>query len=91
MTNEELIVLVARQTGITKANVRTVVRTWLQTLADNVLLGEHVTLPGFGTFRHHVSPATIRRNPRTGEPVQSPAKTIMKFKAAKQTPKKPKA
>ena len=86
MTKEEIVVLVARQTKVPKDTVRAVVNAWLQTLADNVLLGESVTLQGFGTFRQHTTPATTRRNPRTGEPVQSPAKTIMKFKAAK--PKK---
>ena len=86
MTKEEIVVLVARQTKVPKDTVRSIVTAWLQTLADNVLLGESVTLQGFGTFRQHTTPATKRRNPRTGEPVQSPAKTTMKFKAAK--PKK---
>lgn len=40
-------------------------------------------VPEFGTFKMSDRPARTGRNPRTGEPVDIPARTLMTFKASK--------
>lgn len=46
-------------------------------------LDEHgeVVLPGFGRLKNHARAARAGRNPRTGESIQVPEKTVTKFKA----------
>jgi DNA-binding protein HU-beta len=39
-----------------------------------------VALVGFGTFAPSERPARTGKNPRTGEVLQIPAKTVVKFK-----------
>ncbi len=52
------------------------------------IVGEKVTIMGFGTFRTVTKAARSGRNPQTGETILVPAKTVLTFKAAK--PAKPK-
>ena len=44
---------------------------------------EPVIIRGFGTFKTVARAARTARNPRTGEEVLVPAKTVLSFKAAK--------
>ena len=41
-------------------------------------------IPGLGKFSLKDKPARMGRNPRTGEQVKIPAKTVVKFRVAKQ-------
>lgn len=43
-----------------------------------------LTLIGTGTFKMTEKAARVARNPRTGEAVNVPAKTVLTFKASKQ-------
>lgn len=42
-----------------------------------------LVIRGFGTFRTKIQPARTRRNPRTGEPVNVPAREVLTFKMSK--------
>lgn len=44
-----------------------------------LLAGEDIKLPGIGKFKLTTSSARKGRNPRTGEPIDIPSKTIVKF------------
>ncbi|HIJ95803.1 MAG TPA: hypothetical protein HPP94_08730 [Desulfuromonadales bacterium] len=44
---------------------------------------EPVIIKGFGTFKTVTRKARTARNPKTGEAIQVPAKTVLTFKAAK--------
>ena len=46
--------------------------------------GGEVPLKGLGKFKVQNRKARVGRNPLTGEPVQIPAKTVVKFTVAKQ-------
>ena len=43
--------------------------------------GDRVELRGFGVFYTNIQKASIRRNPKTGEVIDIPAKTVARFKA----------
>lgn len=45
--------------------------------------GAEVTLPGIGKLKAVAKPARTGRNPATGEEIEIPAKTAVKFTAAK--------
>jgi len=47
--------------------------------------GERVIIRDFGTFQRRDKAATTARNPKTGEKIQVPAKSVLHFKAAKST------
>ena len=42
-----------------------------------------VTLPGLGKMQKKARNARVGRNPATGEQIQIPAKTVLKFRVAK--------
>ncbi len=50
-------------------------------LLGNLLFeqSEDVVISGFGSFRHKVAKPTVFRHPKTGEIVQIPEKTYVKF------------
>ena len=50
--------------------------------------GDRVELRGFGIFSTNIQKARISRNPKTGEKVNTPEKTTIHFKMAKEMFKK---
>ena len=54
-------------------------------ITDSLVKKESVTLVGFGTFSVKERDARIGRNPKTGESLTIPKRTIPHFKAGKET------
>lgn len=73
-----------RDSGYDKITAERAVEGLLKTIERTLANGEKVSITGFGTFEAVQKKATTARNPRTGETVQVPAKTVPKFKAGKQ-------
>ena len=83
MTKAELVDHVAATVQLSKSQTDAVLTQCLQAIMDAVQAGEAVELRGFGRFHlRHRQPRT-GRNPRTGEPVQIPAKAVPTFAAGK--------
>jgi nucleoid DNA-binding protein len=83
MTKAELVDHVAATVQLPKSQTDAVLTQCLQAIIDAVQAGEAVDLRGFGRFHvRHRQPRT-GRNPRTGEPVQIPAKAVPTFTAGK--------
>lgn len=62
------------------ACVRTILAAFSKTLGQ----GDRVEIRGFGSFHNSLRPPRKGRNPKTGEPVEVPAKTRPSFKAGKE-------
>jgi len=62
---------------------REVVREASELIVRETQAGERVILRGFGTFKQINKAARKARNPKTGEEIQIPAKTVLAFKASK--------
>jgi integration host factor subunit beta len=45
--------------------------------------GEHIEIRGFGTFRTRKRKTRMARNPRTGDAVKVPSRTVPVFKPSK--------
>jgi len=79
----ELVARVARDTGLTKADVLRVLDGVLEQVARSLKKGEPVKLVDFGTFlviRRKPRPA---HNPATGEPMRVPGRRWPRFAAGK--------
>ena len=83
MNKTELVAAVAAKTGLTKKDAERVVNATLETVSENLIKGEKVSLSGFGIFEVKAREARVGRNPRTSEPIQIPATRQPAFKASK--------
>lgn len=85
MIKSELIDrLAAENTHLTQAEVERVVNVVLGRMTEAMSEGGRVELRGFGAFSVRSRPARAGRNPRTGEAVDVPAKSVPFFKSGKE-------
>lgn len=90
MNKQELINEIAvtsshyHKAGLNRAQVEAVLDC-LSDAARNHLAkpGAELTLPGIGKLKAVAKPARTGRNPATGEEIEIPARTAVKFTAAK--------
>ena len=85
MTKADLVEQVAEAIGpgITKKECALVVDGFLNAVKQALARGEGIEIRGFGTFKVRHRKARVARNPRTGEPVQVPARVSPVFKPSK--------
>ena len=84
MKKSELAEAVMAKAGLeTKRLADAVVDAVFETITKTMGQGEDVAITGFGTFRVRKRAAKVGVNPRTGEKVNIPAKTVPKFSAGK--------
>lgn len=85
MIKSELIArLAAENPHLTHRDVERVVNVILDGMVDALRDGGRVELRGFGAFSVRSRPARVGRNPRTGETVSVPAKSVPFFKSGKE-------
>lgn len=77
----ELVTRAAARAGVDCNTVNKVLGALLEETQSAVAAGERVTLTGFGMFEARLRQATTARNPKTGEPVEVPARKAPAFKA----------
>jgi DNA-binding protein HU-beta len=83
MTQAQMSVYLADKVGITKVQAKTALDE-LSTLTVRELKKEgSIRLAGLGIFRKRKTKARIGRNPATGEQIKIPARTRLRFTAAK--------
>ena len=80
MNKADLIDQVAQRTGQTKVAVTATIEATMQAIIDAVAHSDSVTLSGFGTFEPRERKERTGRNPRTGEAVPIPARTVPSFR-----------
>ena len=85
MRKAELVEQVADVIGphVTKRDCGLMVDAFLNAVNDALARGDHIELRGFGTFKVRRRKARAARNPRTGEPVQVPPRTVPVFKPSR--------
>lgn len=83
MTKEELAEIIAREQGLTKAQARRIVRTFISVVRETMAAGETVSLQGLGTFGIVLAGARVGQNPRTGERVAIAAIRRPRFNAGR--------
>ena len=83
MNKNDLIAAVAGSANLTRATAGEAVEAVLAAIGDALKRRDEVRLAGFGTFVAAERKAGTGRNPRTGEEMQIPASTTVRFKAGK--------
>lgn len=83
MANLDLAAKLADEHGITKADARKFIDTFLGAIIEAAAQGEDVSLPGFGKFKVKDTPEREGRNPATGEPLTIKAARKLTFAPAK--------
>lgn len=85
MTKADLVdqVTEAIGPGVTKKDCALVVDAFLNAVKKTLSDGDHIEIRGFGTFKVRKRKSRMARNPRTGEPVKVPARSVPVFKPSK--------
>jgi DNA-binding protein HU-beta len=83
MTRTELIDDLANRTGMDKKDVKNFLLQLTTLIEDEIKKGGEVPMKGLGKFRVQNRKARVGRNPLTGEEIQIPAKTVVKFSISK--------
>lgn len=80
MNKADLVDEVAARTGQTKVAVAAAIEAAMDVIIEAVAESESVTLSGFGTFESRSRKARTGRNPRTGDAVPIPPRTVPSFR-----------
>lgn len=85
MTKADLVEQVADAIGpgITKKDCALVVDGFLNAVKLALANGENIEIRGFGTFKVRKRKTRTARNPRTGDAVQVPSRSVPVFKPSK--------
>ncbi len=85
MTKADLVEQVAEAIGpgITKKDCALVVDGFLNAVKQALANGENIEIRGFGTFKVRRRKTRMARNPRTGDPVRVPSRSVPVFKPSK--------
>lgn len=80
MVKEELIGVIARDTGYRREMVSVIVDSMLKNITLALSKGDKIKLSGFGAFEATERAARVGRNPLTKEPVPIPARIMPTFR-----------
>ncbi|MFQ6007972.1 MAG: HU family DNA-binding protein [Candidatus Zixiibacteriota bacterium] len=83
MTKDEMIALIAKESGITKRQAASALQAYMNGVSNSLRKGKKVSFAGFGTFSVSKRKARTGRNPQTGAPLTIPATKVPVFRAGK--------
>lgn len=84
MTKAEIVQSISEKTGFVREDIATIVDAFLETVKESIVEGKHIEIRGFGTMKVKERKETVARNPRTGEKVIIPKRTVPTFKFSKE-------
>src|SRR5262249_49860567 len=84
MTKKEIAKLISEQSGITQVLALEAVQMVLDGISATLLDEGRIELRNFGIFEVKRRRARTARNPRTGERVSVPEKTVVTFKLGRE-------
>lgn len=80
MNKTNLIDGMAEDAGISKADAKKALESFLGNVEGTLKKGDRVSLVGFGSWSVSKRSAREGRNPQTGKTINIPAKNVVKFK-----------
>jgi len=81
MNKTNLIDAMAEDAGISKADAKKALESFLGNVEGALKKGDRVSLVGFGSWSVSKRAASEGRNPQTGKTIKIAAKNVVKFKA----------
>jgi DNA-binding protein HU-beta len=83
MTQSQVAAHLAEKVGITKKQAKSSLEELTGLVVRQLKKEGALRLAGLGIFRKRKTKARVGRNPATGEPINIPARTRLRFTAAK--------
>ena len=80
VTKRELVQRIAEKTGVQQVSAKEIIQTFLDEIIVELANGNRLEFRDFGVFEPKTKARRLARNPRTGDKVEVPAKTTVKFK-----------
>lgn len=80
MNKAQLVDQIAEMAGIPKTTAKKSIEAFIAVVSETLKNGDKVTLSGFGSFIVTQKPACKGRNFKTGDPIEIPAKSVIKFR-----------
>jgi nucleoid DNA-binding protein len=84
MTKNDMARAIADETGLTQGQAKEVVQRVFDAITEALLHEGRIELRNFGVFEVKERRPRRARNPRTGEPVDVPAKRVVTFKPGRE-------
>lgn len=84
MTKADLVDDVTQAAELSRKDSETVVEIVFESIVKSLRAGDKIEIRGFGSFRSRQRKARVGRNPKTGERVEVPPKTVPYFKPSKE-------
>jgi integration host factor subunit beta len=84
MTKADLVEKVAGLGDLTRRDSEVIVETIFDSMIHALQTGDKIEIRGFGSFRIRQRNPRIGRNPKTGQRVEVPAKSVPYFKPSKE-------
>jgi DNA-binding protein HU-beta len=81
MNKQDLIEVIAKQSGLTKIDAKKALDAYIDATSKALKKGDRVALVGFGSFSVSKRAARKGRNPQSGKEIKIPAKKVVKFRA----------
>jgi DNA-binding protein HU-beta len=83
MTQSQVSAHLAEKVGVTKKQAKAAIEELTALIVKQLKKEGALRLAGLGIFRKRKTKARVGRNPATGEPINIPARTRLRFTAAK--------
>ncbi len=83
MTKSQMLQVLAEKSGLPKKQVTALLDAMVELAYKEVKASGQFVVPGIGKLVKVHRAARMGRNPATGEQIQIPAKTVVKFRVAK--------
>ena len=83
VSKKEIVKIIADRNGLTAAETAKVIQSFMDQIIEELGKGNRIEFREFGIFELKRRKPRIARNPKTGETVPVPAKTVVSFKPGK--------
>ena len=80
VTKKEIVKTISEEIGMTQLKTKEIVQKTFNAIVETLVEERRIELRNFGVFEVKVRRPRKARNPRTGQPVEVPAKTVVVFK-----------
>ncbi|MHC5543851.1 HU family DNA-binding protein [Singulisphaera rosea] len=84
MTKKEIVRMISEEMGLTQLQTKDIVQRTLDEITRTLVAEGRIELRNFGVFEIKRHAPRKARNPRTGEKVDIPAKSVVTFKPGKE-------
>ena len=88
MTKKEIVKQISDKTGLTQLKTKEIVQQTFDAIMETLFAEGRIELRNFGVFEVKRRKARKARNPRTGERVDVPPKSVVTFKPGKEMEEK---